>query len=247
MYYYYNQQELCMKVLLVSHTQNPEYVCAQAGKVCYSPYGLEEIQKRLQKKEYGDFLENIIRMGHLSVIEHAGFSFMLEGVSRACSHQLVRHRLASYSQKSQRYVNEKQFEYITPPSITAEAGLNQAYARFMEHTQVFYSSLLQSGIPAEDARFVLPNAAETKIFVSMNGRELLHFFEKRLCRRAQWEIRAAAERMLALVLGVAPHMFKTAGPGCVHGACPEGKLTCGKASEMREKYNRRTTRKAGGT
>jgi thymidylate synthase (FAD) len=235
-----------MKVVLVSHTENPEYVCAQAGKVCYSPHGLEEIQKRLRNKEYGSFLENIIAMGHLSVIEHAAFSFMIEGVSRACTHQLVRHRLASYSQKSQRYVNEKQFEYITPPSVAAVPGLEQAYADFMKRTQEVYDLLLRNGIPAEDARFVLPNAAETKIFVSMNGRELLHFFEKRLCRRAQWEIREAAERMLALAKEIAPHMFKTAGPGCVHGACPEGKLTCGEAAYMRKKYNPHTSPVADG-
>jgi thymidylate synthase (FAD) len=236
-----------MKVVLVSHTHNPEYVCAQAGKVCYSPHGLEEIQKRLARGDHGAFLENIIKMGHLSVIEHACFSFMIEGVSRACTHQLVRHRLASYSQKSQRYVTENRFEYITPPAVGADAGLKRAYDRFMEQTRDFYASLLKSGITAEDARFVLPNAAETKIFVSMNGRELLHFFEKRLCQRAQWEIRGAAEQMLKLVLGVAPHMFKTAGPGCVHGVCPEGKLTCGKATQMRQKYNQAAGNPAAGS
>jgi thymidylate synthase (FAD) len=236
-----------MKVQLVSYTHNPELTCIQAGKVCYSPDGFEEIQRRLARGDHGAFLENIIKMGHLSVIEHACFSFMIEGVSRACTHQLVRHRLASYSQKSQRYVTENRFEYITPPSVGADAGLKRAYDRFMEQTRDFYASLLKSGITAEDARFVLPNAAETKIFVSMNGRELLHFFEKRLCQRAQWEIRGAAEQMLELVLGVAPHMFKTAGPGCVHGVCPEGKLTCGKAAQMREKYNQAAGNPAAGS
>jgi len=235
-----------MKIQLVSYTHNPELTCIAAGKVCYSPDGFEEIQKRVARGDHGAFLENIIKMGHLSVIEHASFCFMLEGISRACSHQLVRHRLASYSQKSQRYVNENQFEYIIPPAIAADPELAGAYTRFMEQTQEFYAMLLRHDIPQEDARFVLPNAAETKIFVSMNGRELLHFFEKRLCQRAQWEIREAAEQMLALVKEVAPHMFKTAGPGCVNGACPEGKLTCGKSAQMREKYKPHTTRVADG-
>jgi len=225
-----------MQVTLISYTNNPELVCIQASKVCYSPHGIKQIQKQPDKEQSGIFLDKIIRMGHLSVIEHASFSFMIEGISRACSHQLVRHRIASYSQKSQRYVNEKQFEYITPPSIAAHSSVVKTYNHFMEQTMEFYSELVAQGIPKEDARFVLPNAAETKIFVSMNGRELLHFFEKRLCQRAQWEIRAAAEEMLDLVKKIAPYMFKTAGPGCVHGSCPEGKLSCGQSNEMRKKY-----------
>jgi thymidylate synthase (FAD) len=225
-----------MHVTLVSYTNDPEAVCVKAGKVCYSPHGLEQIEKGLNKDKDGAFLENIIAMGHLSVIEHAGFSFMIEDISRACSHQLVRHRVASYSQKSQRYVNEKQFAYITPPSISGKPEINKAYGRYMEQIQGFYNELVQQGIPREDARFVLPNATETKIFVSMNARELLHFFAKRLCQRAQWEIRAMAEEMLRLASHVAPHLFKTAGPGCVHGICPEGKLSCGKSAEMRKKY-----------
>jgi thymidylate synthase (FAD) len=225
-----------MRVTLISHTQNPELVCAEAAKVCYSPHGIEEIQKKINKEKSGLFLDKIIRRGHLSVIEHACFSFMVEGISRACSHQLVRHRIASYSQKSQRYVDEKQFVYITPPSIAAHSDIAKTYHHHMEHIMKFYSELVSRGIPKEDARFVLPNAAETKIFVSMNGRELLHFFEKRLCQRAQWEIRGVAEKMLELVKEIAPYMFKTAGPGCVHGPCPEGKLTCGKSKQMRKKY-----------
>jgi thymidylate synthase (FAD) len=227
-----------MLVTLVSYTKDAETVCVKAAKVCYSPYGLKQIEKGLNRNKDGAFLEDKIGMEHLSIIEHACFSFMIEGISRACSHQLVRHRIASYSQKSQRYVNEKQFEYITPPSISANPEVNKAYGSFMEQIQGFYYKLVQDGIPKEDARFVLPNAAETKIFVSMNARELLHFFEKRLCQRAQWEIRAMAEEMLDLVKGVAPHLFKTASPGCVRGSCPEGKLSCGKSSEMRKKYGK---------
>ncbi|MBN1798109.1 MAG: FAD-dependent thymidylate synthase [Spirochaetales bacterium] len=225
-----------MQVTLISYTDNPEQVCVQAGKVCYSPHGIKQIQKHLSKEKDGAFLARIIRMGHLSVIEHASFSFMIEGISRACSHQLVRHRIASFSQKSQRYVDEKQFDYIIPPSIAAHQDAVKTYNQFMEQTMAFYNELVDHGIPKEDARFVLPNATETKIFVSMNGRELLHFFEKRLCQRAQWEIRAAAEQMLDLVKKIAPNMFSTAGPGCVYGSCPEGTLSCGKSNEMRKKY-----------
>jgi len=225
-----------MNIKLVSYTDDAETVCALAGKLCYSPYGLEQIKKNLNQNKIGGFLKKIINSGHLSVIEHAAFSFMLEGISRACTHQLVRHRIASYSQKSQRYVDEKQLLYITPQTIKDNKELNSIYHEFMTHTQKIYEKMIAAGIPKEDARFVLPNAAETKIFVTMNGRELYHFFEKRLCLRAQWEIREVAEHMLEQVKQVAPNIFQKAGPACVNGPCPEGKLNCGEIKEMRQKY-----------
>jgi len=150
----------------------------------------------------------------------------------------VRHRLASYSQQSQRYVTFKGdgFPLVVPDAIAADPALQATFDRAMAACAVAYRELVDAGVPAEDARFVLPNAAETKIIVTMNGRELLHFFELRCCERAQWEIRAMAVEMLKLVKPLAPVVFAAAGPGCVAGACPEGAMTCGRAKEVREKF-----------
>jgi thymidylate synthase (FAD) len=227
-----------MKLSLVSYTKEPEITTAIAGKLCYSPHGYEGIKKSLDRKKTGKFLHTVIGMGHHSLIEHASYSFLIEGISRACTHQLVRHRIASYSQQSQRYVSEKHFDFVIPPTIEADKKIKQQFIEFMEKAQEIYNNLMKSGIPKEDARFILPNAVESKIFVTMNARELLHFFCKRLCLRSQWEIREMAEKMLELVKKVSPNIFSKAGPACVHGPCPEGKLTCGKIKQIREKYRK---------
>lgn len=183
-------------------------------------------------------------MGHASVLEHVVFTFGVEGISRAASHQLVRHRIASYSQQSQRYVTAD-FGYVTPGTIgeadgrrgkKGDAGLAAQFHDHMERSAALYAKLVEGGIPAEDARFVLPNASETRILVTMNARELHHFFALRLCRRAQWEIREAALRMFRLAAGHAPLLFEGAGPGCVRGKCPEGEFGCGKAAEVRKEF-----------
>ncbi len=180
-------------------------------------------------------------LGHFSVLEHASFTFGIEGISRACSHQLVRHRLASYSQQSQRYVSQKErFEAVTPPSIACRPELRERYEGLLEEIHRVYGQFLDAGVPAEDARFVLPNAAATKLVVTMNARELHHFFNLRCCRRAQWEIRAVARDMLRLVRRKAPVLFAKAGPGCLRGACPEGAMTCGDMAKVREEYRELT-------
>jgi thymidylate synthase (FAD) len=171
----------------------------------------------------------------MSPIEHVSFSFGIEGISRACSHQLVRHRVASFSQQSQRYVKEEAFDYITPPSIT-ERAFAPMFHRAMERAQEEYTKLIEAGVPAEDARFLLPNACETKIVVTMNARELLHFFRVRTCNRAQWEIRGMAKQMLALCKEAAPVIFSKSGPGCLYNACGEGKMSCGKIQEVRTEF-----------
>ncbi len=149
----------------------------------------------------------------------------------------MRHRLASYSQQSQRYVShEDRFSAVTPPTIAEKPELQKRYDALLDETHRVYRELLEAGIPAEDARFVLPNAAETKIVLTMNARELLHFFELRCCRRAQWEIRVMAVKMLRLARGVAPLIFAKAGPGCLQGSCPEGAMTCGKIAEVRKEF-----------
>jgi len=183
----------------------------------------------------------------MSPIEHAAFTFAVEGISRACSHQLVRHRLASYSQQSQRYVSEEGgFDYVIPQTIKGDPELEKYFVDFLGKAQKAYNHVVKrlnkKGIKGEaanqDARFVLPNAAETKIMITMNARELLHFFRQRCCNRAQWEIRAMAIEMLKVVKGIAPTVFAVSGPGCVAGPCPEGAYTCGKAVEVREKFKK---------
>lgn len=236
--------ESALKVLLLRHTPDPEEAVAMAAKLCYSPSGVEELRQKIEAKDQAAFVEKLAAIGHLSPIEHVSFTFGIEGISRACSHQLVRHRLASYSQQSQRYVREEQFDYIIPPSIKDDPEARQEFEHFMALAQRHYTSiqkqLEKKGLAGEavnqDARYLLPNAAETKIIVTMNARELLHFFRVRCCNRAQWEIRAMAERMLELVKKVAPTIFKKAGPACLYASCPEGSMTCGKIDEVRKKY-----------
>lgn len=212
-----------MKVDLITYTQHPTKVCAAAAWVCTHESFATEAE--LHPDKSGPLLRRVIKSGHESVLEHAAFTFAIEGISRACSHQLVRHRIASFSQQSQRYVTSGNFNFVTPQSVVA-VGAERAYQKFMvEQAAVFYDELLAAGVPAEDARFVLPNAATTKLVMTMNARELRHFFRLRLCKRAQWEIREMAEIMLAHCQKVAPVLFEDAGPDC--GNCKEAN-GCGK-------------------
>ncbi len=225
-----------MHIELLTHTPEPELVVAAAARLCYSDASIGALLEK-SRCDREAFLEKITSLGHHSVLEHVSFSFGVEGISRACSHQLVRHRLASYSQQSQRYVSQRQrFAAVTPDSIAQRPELNQRYQQKLDEIHSFYVELLEAGIPAEDARFILPNAATTKLVVTMNGRELLHFFSLRCCRRAQWEIQQLAKQMLALVRPLAPILFAKAGPGCVRGACPEGAMTCGAVNEVRAEF-----------
>lgn len=225
-----------MKVLLLRHTPEPEMAVAQAAKLCYSAVGVEAIAEKLTPEKTAEFIRRLLAMGHVSALEHASFTFGVEGVSRSLTHQLVRHRLASYSQQSQRYVASRDFAYILPDTIAARPEAAGRVRTLMADIAAVYADLLAAGVPAEDARYVLPNACETKIVVTMNARELLHFFRLRCCRRAQWEIRALAETMLARARTAAPALFQNAGPGCVTGPCPEGEYSCGQAAEVRERY-----------
>jgi len=225
-----------MDVQLLTHTPDPERVVAAAARLCYSAAGIDQLLEKSRSAQES-LLKKILELGHFSVLEHASFSFGIEGISRACSHQLVRHRIASFSQQSQRYVShQERFDAVTPGSIAAQPQLADRYEAFLNQAHQLYRELLDAGVPAEDARFVLPNAAATKLVMSMNGRELHHFFDLRCCRRAQWEIRLMATEMLRQVRKVAPVLFGSAGPGCVHGPCPEGKMTCGAISEVRQEF-----------
>lgn len=185
------------------------------------------------------WLGNPLASGHHSVIEHASYTFSIEGMSRSASHQLVRHRMASYSQLSQRYVDMKNADYVIPASIAADPELEARYRELMERIWDEYRYLSKK-VPAEDARYVLPNACTTNITVTMNARELLHFFELRTCRRAQQELREIADEMLRLVREVSPFIFRNAGPPCIsRGKCPEGKMSCGKPrTELKQEPQR---------
>ena len=209
-----------MTVRLIAHTPEPEKVVAAAAKLCYSDAHITDLLDGLDEEKTARFLTMLSDLGHASPIEHASFTFGIEGVSRTLLAQITRHRIASFSVQSQRYVRLDDFRYVIPPEIEA---IPEAKAAFIESMN-------------EDARFVLPNACETKMVVTMNARSLQNFFHLRCCSRAQWEIRALAEEMLRLVYPVAPHIFAKAGPACVSGPCPEGKMCCGRTAEVRARY-----------
>ncbi|MBR2661242.1 MAG: FAD-dependent thymidylate synthase [Clostridiales bacterium] len=229
-----------LKVILLRHTLSPEETVALAAKLCYSKSTISDLNEKISSKDQSDFIGKLMDMGHESVLEHASFTFGVEGVSRVLLAQLTRHRIASFSVQSQRYVSyENGFGYIIPESI---AALGDDYAaRFHEQMKTIESwytdwqKLLGKGEKSnEDARFVLPNACETRIMVTMNVRELRHFFSLRMCNRAQWEIRKMAEEMFRLCFETAPALFMNAGPACIRGKCPEGEKSCGQAARIRE-------------
>lgn len=251
-----------MNVELLQHTPEPEKIIAAAAKLCYSSSGIDGILDGLDEEKTEKFLNRLMSLGHESPIEHITFTFGIEGVSRSLLAQFTRHRIASYSVKSQRYVKEGQFEFITPPEI---ANIPEAKATFLkamlDDVQSYnkladilfdkhYNDMLSQGMDEkkaktaaekkaiEDARYVLPNACETKMIVTMNARSLMNFFHHRCCERAQWEIRDLACEMLRLVKDVAPTLFAKAGPSCVAGPCPEGAMTCGKMLEKREYFGK---------
>ncbi len=215
-----------MDVRIISHTPNPERVCAIAAALTHSKKKPEEIEK-MDDNSLRNILSRVMDLGHLSVVEHASFTFAISGVSRALTHQLVRHRIASYSQQSQRYVRFTDARYVVPPSIEKDENLRKRFEEFMEKVWEEYNYFLSKGIPEEDARYVLPNAAKTNIIVTMNARSLLNFFELRCCMHAQWEIRELAWRMLNEVKKIAPTIFRKAGPPCkTRGICPEKREDC---------------------
>ena len=230
-----------LHVELIAHTPLPEQVCALGAKLCYAKADVAALREKISLQDQSAFLEKIMESGHLSVLEHATFTFAVEGVSRVLLAQLTRHRIASFSVQSQRYVSlAETFSYIIPPAIK-ELG-EEAVARYqaqMDQMQAWYVEWQQElGAKGEksneDARFVLPNAAATRLVMTMNARELRHFFRLRCCNRAQWEIRNMAEQMFLLCLKTAPSIFRDAGPACLRGACPEGEKSCGKAGRIRE-------------
>lgn len=249
-----------MNVELLQYNPDCEKIIAAAAKLCYSSSKIEGILNGLDEENTKSFIERLMSMGHESPIEHIAFTFGIEGVSRSLLAQFTRHRMASYSVKSQRYVNEAKFEYVIPPEIEKNPVTKKLFEEAMADDVEKYNAIadvlakkhyedfcaqgkddktakrLAEKKAIEDARYVLPNACETKIIATFNARSLLNFFGERCCERAQWEIRDMACKMLELVKGVAPTVFRYAGPPCVSGACPEGKMSCGKAAEKRKMF-----------
>ncbi len=248
-----------MKVQLIAHTEQPDRIVAAAAKLCYSKSGAIGLLEGLDEEKSERFVNMLSEMGHESPIEHASFTFAIEGVSRSLLAQITRHRIASYSVQSQRYVRLDDFKYVTPPAIEQDPEALEIYRQAMQSCAESYEKLtellkeritrqlVEDGLSEkeaakraekqaiEDARFALPNACETNLVVTMNARSLQNFFRLRCCNRAQWEIRELADMMLAEVCRVAPALFKNSGPSCVCGACTEGKMSCGKAEQTRER------------
>ncbi len=234
-----------MKCELVRHTLSPEEMVAMGAKLCYSGAHVEDLLHRIEANDQSAFVEKILGMGHESVLEHACFTFAIEGVSRVLLAQITRHRLASFSVQSQRYVSYASgFGYVIPPQIKALGedavrDYEEQMAKLQEWYVQWQERLGRTGEGTnEDARFVLPGACETRMLVTMNVRELRHFFSLRMCNRAQWEIRALATEMHRQCMKVAPALFRDAGPGCLRGACPEGTKSCGKAQEIKKQRKR---------
>jgi len=248
-------------VTLLTHTPNPEKIVAAAAKLCYSATGISDLMSGLDDENTAAFLGRLMSLGHHSPLEHASFTFGVEGVSRALLAQITRHRIASFSVQSQRYVEMSDFNYVTPPSIAEDDGAKDVFEMSMKAAGAVYNNLADTLYERykteleeqgntdpdklnaakkqafEDARFVLPNACETKMILTMNVRALRGFFAQRCCERAQWEIRAIAGEMLRLCKEVSPQLFAGAGPTCVEATCPEGKMSCGKQKEIRERNN----------
>lgn len=217
-----------MDVRLLSHTPDPERAVAVAARLCYAPVGAADLMEAMGEDAVRKVLYTIMSSGHFSALEHVSYTFAIDGVSRALTHQLVRHRLASYNQQSQRYVSyAEEPSFIVPPAVDADPAVREAYLQACGSAFLEYRALIEAGVKPEDARYLLPNAMETKIVVTMNLRELLHFFELRCCKRAQWEIRDLALAMLDLAEPTAPYLLSDAGASCRRGPCREGKMTCG--------------------
>ncbi len=228
-----------LKVKLINHTADPEKMVAIAARMCYSPLSAKEMVNGLTKETIDKMVTMAAENHHDSLMEHVTFTFIIEGVSRALSHQLVRHRIATYHQRSQRYVTEGELptKVVIPPSVQDNPKAKDAYMDIIIRISNAYKYLIELGIKKEDARYLLPNATETQLVMTMNARELIHFFGLRLCNRAQEEIRLMAGMMLDQCRKVSPSLFNNIGPNCyMMGHCPEGKMSCGCAAEKMEKF-----------
>lgn len=235
------------------HTPDPDLLVALAARRCYSSRAASDIEEHLSKEEVERLLDFLRQRNHLSPFEHADFTFSADGISRALSHQLVRHRIASYSQESQRYVNymkAEQLPYVVPPSVANNPEAAKIFAEAVDKTLAAYRDMVNAGVAPEDARYVFPNAIETKLVFTMNARSLFNFFEQRCCIKAQWEIRILAQEMLQAVRKVAPMIFKSAGAPCQFANspyCRENDIKCPLYKSMTKRTLKDDTKQSGGT
>jgi len=230
--------EVRPKAKLMNYSEDPKKNVALAARLCYSEAGAEELEAKMSEEDMDNLVRKVVGLGHYSTLEHTYFYFHIV-CSRVASHQLVRHRVGvSYSQRSQRYVKEDNFDYITPPEIAKNKKAAAEYREWMEKGRKMYNKMLEEDIPAEDARFVLPTV-KTNLMVSFNARSLYHFFSLRCCTRAQWEIRSLANQMLKQVKDIAPVLFEKAGPPCeAEGRCPEGEMSCGRIDSIKKRNDK---------
>lgn len=214
-------------VVIIARTPSPDVTVAAAARLCYSDVSAAELVQSDSGERVKGLLTHLRKSGHFSPFEHASFTFAIDGLSRVASHQLVRHRIASFSQQSQRYVSMVEPDVVVPPSIWDNPGLRERFLTAARKAHELYTEMVSRGIPREDARFILPHGWTTRLVMTMNARELHLFFTLRLCRRAQWEIRELARKMLILLREEAPLLFESAGPSCVtSGKCGEA-TPCG--------------------
>ena len=216
-------------VNLISCPENPLKTIYTACRTCYSAdYPINIWDTTPEPEKMLKLVKKVLASGHHSTIEHCQYVFSISGVSRACTHQLVRHRHMSFSQKSQRYVTEEgQFEYIVPPTLI-NSDLKGEYEEFMQKISEFYAKMIKAGIPAEDARFILPNATTSSMIASLNLREMLHLANLRLCVNAQLEIRQLVKKMCKLVIEQEPWLSEYLAAKCeVNGYCDEIR-SCGR-------------------
>lgn len=224
-----------MNVKLITHTPEPEKVVAAAAKLCYSSAAdIDTILDNLTQEKSEEFIRYLMSMGHSSPLEHISFTFGVEEVSRVLLAELTRHRIASYSVRSMRYVSESEFDYVTPKTIK-DKHLDGEYTALVESCRQLYDKMVDAGVPKEDARMILPNSTHTRIIFTMNLRSLLNFLSLRECTRAQWEIREMANKIAEICKEKFPVLFSTAGASCVNkGYCPEGDKSCGIAPTMEQ-------------
>ena len=224
-----------MKVKLLTYTKDPEQVVAAAIRQCYAQVGPGELKRKIDKETRERLIKQVLASGHTSTLEHASFTFGIEGVSRVTEIQLIRHRIgSSYSIQSGRYVKRGEAKFVIPVAIKNNKKILSKYKKVLKGVQDLYNEMIDVGIKTEDARYLQPQSLQTKIVVTMNIRSLLHFFTLRCCRRAQWEIQEMANLMLTEVRRVAPIVFAKAGPTCMtEKICWEGSKSCGRWEKIK--------------
>lgn len=227
-----------LHVELLSYTPDPANLIGLAGRMCYSDAGIEGIKEKINREEQNGFIEKIIKLGSKSILDHINFTFAVEGISKRLSRQLATYKLTSLSQKPEKYIKaDNGFKYIIPESLANKPEKLTLFTELMQDISDLFVKLVKKGVSEEDACYILPDACETKLILTMSAGELIPFFEVNCCNNAPWEIKSLADLMIQECIKTVPAIFKFTGPGCLFGPCPEGDETCGDEEEMRRKYH----------